>query len=319
MPAITDPNVLVGMFTSDDAAVYRITDDIAAVLTVDFFTPIVDDAYQYGRIAVTNALSDIYAMGATPVLALNLVAYPARTKPLDALEEILKGGADQASAAGVSIVGGHSIDDPEPKYGMCVMGVVNPNKIVTNAGAKVGDHLILTKPLGTGIIATAIKKDVSPPEVTARAIEVMTTLNRAAAEVMGRVGCSACTDVTGFGLLGHLHEMTAASGVGARVRFGDVPLIDGVRELLKQDMAPGGTYSNLEFMNTSDAVVWEDDLPEDYQLALCDAQTAGGLLISVSPDLAGQMIDELNAAGALCAADIGEVIPDLECRVRVTL
>jgi selenide,water dikinase len=319
MPAVTDPNVLVELSTADDAAVYRITDDIAAVLTVDFFTPLVDDAYEFGRIAVTNALSDVYAMGARPVIALNLVAYPARTRPLDVLEQILRGGADQAAAAGVSIVGGHSIDDPEPKYGLAVMGLVNPAEVLTNAGAKVGDRLIFTKPIGTGIIATAIKKGISPAEVTARTIEVMTTLNAAASEVMRRVGCHACTDVTGFGLLGHLHEITAASGVGARVRFRDVPLIDGVRELVKLDIAPGGTEANLEFLSTGGAVVWEDNLPEDYQLLLCDAQTAGGLLMSVAPDDSDRMIEELHVAGVSAAADIGEVIPDPECRVRVAL
>ena len=317
MPPITDPNVLVELSTSDDAAVYRVTDDIAAVLTVDFFTPIVDDAYEFGRIAATNALSDVYAMGARPLIALNLVAYPARTRPLDKLKEILRGGADQAAAAGVSIVGGHSIDDPEPKYGLCVMGLVNPREVLTNAGAQPGDRLILTKPLGTGIIATAIKKQASPADVTARAIEVMTTLNAAAADVIREIGCHACTDVTGFGLLGHLREMVAASCVGARVRLRDVPVIDGVKELLEQDMAPGGTEANLNFLSTTGAVVWEDDLSENCRLLLCDAQTAGGLLISVAPRNAGRMIERLRAAHVLAAADIGEITPDAECRVRV--
>lgn len=319
MPSITDPNVLVELSTSDDAAVYRITDEIAVVLTVDFFTPIVDDAYEFGRIAVTNALSDIYAMGARPVIALNVVAYPARTRPLDKLKDILRGGADQAAAAGVSIVGGHSIDDMEPKYGLVVMGLVNPAEVLTNAGARVGDRLILTKPIGTGIIATAIKKNASPEDVTARAIRVMTTLNGPASEAVREVGCSACTDVTGFGLLGHLREMTSASGVGARVGFGNVPLIDGVEELLRLDMAPGGTYANLEHLGATGAVVWEDDLPEDYRLALCDAQTAGGLLISVPADRASRLIDALISVGALAAADIGEIIPDPEYRIRVEM
>jgi selenide,water dikinase len=319
MPPVTDPNVLVELSTADDAAVYRITDEIAAVLTVDFFTPIVDDAYEFGRIAVTNALSDIYAMGARPVVALNLVAYPARTRPLDKLKEILRGGADQAAAAGVSIVGGHSIDDPEPKYGLAVMGLANPKEVLTNAGARVGDRLIITKPLGTGIIATAIKKQLSPADVTARAIEIMTTLNASAAGVMREVGCHACTDVTGFGLLGHLREMTSASRVGARVRFRDVPVIEGVKELLRLDMAPGGTEANLEFLSTTGAVIWDDDLPEDYQLLLCDAQTAGGLLMSVAPEDSARMIENLHSAGVTSAADIGEIIPDPDCRVRVIL
>lgn len=319
MPIITDPNVLVELSTSDDAAVYRVTDDIAAVLTVDFFTPVVDDPYDFGRIAVTNALSDVYAMGAKPLIALNLVAYPARTKPMEPLAEILKGGADQATKAGVSIVGGHSIDDPEPKYGMCVMGLVNPAKVVTNSGAKPGDRLILTKPIGTGIITTAIKHDAASPEVIARAIEVMTTLNAAAAEVMVKVGVNACTDVTGFGLLGHLHEMTVGSCTGARIRFSAVPLIEGVMDLLDQDMAPGGTERNLQHLESMNAVVWEDDILENYKLALADAQTAGGLLISVSPEKVEDMIAALSAADVLCAAEIGEIIPDSECRIRVII
>ena len=317
MPAITDPNVLVDLSTSDDAAVYRITDDIAAVLTADFFTPVVDDAYEFGRIAVTNALSDIYAMGAKPVLALNLVAYPAKTRPLDKLEQILRGGADQAAAAGVSIAGGHSIDDPEPKYGLAVMGLADPKQVLTNSGARVGDRLILTKPIGTGVITTAIKHGTASDEVTARAIEVMTELNGPASEAARSVGCHACTDVTGFGLLGHLREMTCASGVGARVRFRDVPLIEGVKQLLKLDEAPGGTYANLEFLGTEGAVIWEDKIPEDYQLTLCDAQTAGGLLISVDPDRSARMLDALKAADVLVAAEIGEITSDPECRITV--
>lgn len=318
MPPILDPNVLVELGTSDDAAVYRITDDIAAVLTVDFFTPIVDDAYEFGRIAVTNALSDVYAMGAKPVIALNLVAYPARTRPMDKLEDILRGGLDQARAAGVSIVGGHSIDDPEPKYGLVVMGSVNPNEVLRNVGAQVGDHLILTKPIGTGIIATAIKYEAAPPDVMAAAIRVMTTLNGPASEAVLSVGCNACTDVTGFGLLGHLHEMTAGSGVGARVRLKDVPVIEGTWELLEQEMAPGGTEANLRSLEASGSVLWEDDLSENARLLLCDAQTAGGLLISTPPENVGEMIDALRAADVLTAADIGEIITDPEGRVRVT-
>ena len=319
MPAITDPNVLVDLSTADDAAVYRISDDLAVVLTVDFFTPVVDDAYQFGRIAVTNALSDVYAMGGKPVIALNLVAYPARARPLDKLEEILRGGADQCAAAGVSIVGGHSIDDPEPKYGLAVMGLIDPKNVLTNAAARVGDRLVLTKPIGTGIITTAIKHGTAPPDVIERAIRVMTTLSGPAVEAALKVGCSACTDVTGFGLLGHLREMTSASGVGARVRFRDVPLIDGVKELLKMDEAPGGTYANLEFLCSSGAVIWDDELSEDYQLALADAQTAGGLLLSVAPDRVDDLIHALREAEVLMAAEIGEIVADPDCRVHVEI
>lgn len=307
----------MGLSTSDDAAVYRVSDDLAIVLTVDFFTPVVDDAYEFGRIAVTNALSDIYAMGAKPVLALNLVAYPSRTRPLDKLEEILRGGSDQAAAAGVSIAGGHSIDDPEPKYGLCVMGIVNPSRVLTNSGARVGDRLILTKPIGTGIVNTAIKHDTAPPEAIAESIRVMTMLNGPASEAALEVGCNACTDVTGFGLLGHLHEMAFGSGAGAIVRFHDVPLIQGVKELLALDEAPGGTYSNRDHLVSEGAVVWPEGLSEEDQLALCDAQTAGGLLISVAADRAEELLNALRTAGTLCAVEIGEIIDDPMCRIHV--
>ena len=306
----------MGLATSDDAAVYRVSADLAIVLTTDFFTPVVDDPYEFGRIAVTNALSDIYAMGARPVLALNIVAYPSRTRPLDMLEEILRGGADQAAAAGVSIAGGHSIDDPEPKYGLCVMGIVDPNKVLTNSGAKVGDKLFLTKPIGTGIITTAIKHDTAPTEAIADAIRSMTTLNGPASLAALEVGANACTDITGFGLLGHLHEMTTGSSVGARMRFGDVPLLTGVKELLALDEAPGGTYSNREHLNSESSVVWSPDLSEEDQLALCDAQTAGGLLLSVPADRAEAMISALQAAGTLAAAEIGEIVEDPQCRIQ---
>lgn len=317
MPLITDPNVLIGLSTSDDAAVYRISDEVAVVLTADFFTPVVDDPYQFGRIAVTNALSDIYAMGAKPVLALNLVAYPSRTHSLDVLEEILRGGADQAAAAGVSIAGGHSIDDPEPKYGLCVLGIVNPGAVLSNAGARVGDKLILTKPIGTGIITTAIKHDAAPAEVASEAIRVMTTLNAAAAEAVVKSGANACTDVTGFGLLGHLHEMVAASGVGAVVHIHDVPLIDGVRELLALDEAPGGTYTNRDHLNVEDAVAWGENVDEQDQLALCDAQTSGGLLISVPAGKSQALQHTLADAGVICAAEIGEIVSDKDCKIQV--
>lgn len=309
--------MLVELSTGDDAAVYRITDDIAAVLTVDFFTPIVDDPYEFGRIAVTNALSDIYAMGARPVAALNLVAYPARTRPIDKLQEILRGGADQASAAGVSIVGGHSIDDPEPKYGLAVMGLVNPAEVITNAGARPGDRLILTKPLGTGIISTAIKKQMAPADVTARAIQVMTALNETASKLMKRFQCSACTDVTGFGLIGHLHEVVTASKVGAVLYADKVPFIEGVVDLLALDMAPGGTEANLDFFTSSEAVVWNSDIDNNTRLILCDAQTAGGLLIAINAGNASKLVDELRLAGVAEAAEIGCIIEDSDCRIRV--
>jgi selenide,water dikinase len=317
MPLVSDPNVLVDLGTSDDAAVYRITDDIAVVLTLDFFTPIVDDPYEFGRIAATNAISDIYAMGGKPIVALNIVAYPGRTHALDKLELILKGGADQAAAAGVRIVGGHSIDDPEPKYGLCVMGLVNPKEVMANKGAKVGDKLILTKPIGVGIITTAIKHNAASDEVIARGTDVMTRFNGPASEVAKRIGCHACTDVTGFSLLGHLHEMTAASGVGARLSYSLVPLIEGIQGLLDEDMVPGGTYRNLDFLNQGCCLEWEGDLDERKQLTLADPQTSGGLLISVSPDKMDDMLNALHAADVSDAAVIGEIIPDSDCKIHI--
>jgi selenide, water dikinase len=317
MPPVIDNNVLVGLTTADDAAVYKVTEDIAVVLTVDYFTPIVDDPYDFGRVAACNALSDAYAMGAAPVIALNLVGFPTKTVPLTVLEEILRGGSDVASSAGVSVVGGHSIDDPEPKYGMVVLGFVNPGKILSNATAKAGDVLFLTKPLGTGIIATAIKNVVASPELIQRAVDLMTTLNRSASEVVQRIGVHSCTDVTGFGLLGHLHEMVTASGAGAVIDLPRVPIIEGVRELLAQNMAPGGTYRNLEFLENCGAVQWAPEITDEEKLLLCDAQTSGGLLISVPEDRADAMRQELAKTGVPCVARVGRVVEDPDHRILV--
>ena len=247
-------------------------------------------------------------MGAKPVLGLNLVAYPARTRALDKLEQILKGAADQAAKAGVSIVGGHSIDDLEPKYGMVAMGLVHPDKILTNASAKVGDHLILTKPIGLGIISTAIKRDAASESIITKAIEIMTTLNKAASEAAVEIGVNALTDVTGFGLLGHLNEMVTASKVGAKIKFSSVPIIDGVSELLEADMAPGGTYSNMNHMDNLKAVDWSSELAKNERLLLCDAQTSGGLLISVSAEKSEDLISKLHDNGVSMAIKIGEIV-----------
>jgi selenide, water dikinase len=317
MPPILDENVLVGLTTSDDAAVYRVSDELAIVLTVDYFTPLVDDAFDFGRIAAANALSDAYAMGAAPIIALNLIGFPAKTMPLDVMKEILRGGSEIAGKAGVSIVGGHSIDDPEPKYGMVVLGFVHPDKVMSNAAAKPGDVLFLTKPIGTGIIATAIKNEAAPPELITRAITAMTTLNKDAAEAMKRVGANSCTDVTGFGLLGHLHEMTWASGAGAIIDLPAIPTIEGVADLLDQDMAPGGTYRNLQFLEDCGVVEWDTGITQEQKLLLCDAQTSGGLLISVPRDRADLMQQELTAAGTLAAARIGRIVEDPNKTIRV--
>src|SRR5215207_9843505 len=261
LPRPTDPRVLVAADTADDAGVVQLTDDLAIVQTADFFTPIVDDPYAFGRIAATNALSDIYAMGGVPLSALNLVAYPLATLGPEVLSEILRGGADAVAAAGASIVGGHSIDDPEPKYGLAVTGTVHPDAILTNAGGAPGDALVLTKPLGAGTVATAIKRGLAGDAVVARAIEVMTTLNAGAARQARAAGAHALTDVTGFGLLGHLHELAEASGLAAQVDAAAVPAIDGVLDLLAGEQALAGGSRR----NRADAerfTTWADDVPE---------------------------------------------------------
>ena len=278
LPRPDDPNVLVGSDTADDAAAYRVADDLAILTTVDFFTPIVDDPFDFGRIAATNALSDIYAMGGEPLTALNLVAYSLEELGGDVLREILRGGQEAAAAAGVAIVGGHSIDDSEPKYGMAVTGRVHPDRLVRNSTARAGHDLYLTKPVGGGVASTAAKRGDS--SLMAEAIEVMTTLNRDAATLA--TGASAMTDVTGFGLLGHLHEMALASGVAAEIEAGAVPAIDGVLDLLRSDEPPiaGGTRRNREWVEPF--VDWAPGVPEELRWLVCDAMTSGGLLIAAA-------------------------------------
>ena len=281
LPEPTDPRVLVAAATADDAGVVKLSDDLALVQTVDFFTPIVDDPYAFGRIAATNALSDIYAMGAVPVSALNLVAYPLETLGPEVLAEILRGGADAVAAAGASVVGGHSIDDPEPKYGLAVTGTVHPDAVLTNAGGLPGDALVLTKPLGAGTVATAIKRGLADEGLVARAIDVMTTLNDRAAAAAREAGAHALTDVTGFGLLGHLHELAAASGLAAEVDAGAVPAIDGVLDLLEDEAAvSGGSRRNRTYAETF--TTFAADVPEPRRRLVADAMTSGGLLVALA-------------------------------------
>jgi selenide,water dikinase len=275
-----NPNVLVGFETADDAGVYKLRDDLAIVQTVDFFTPIVDDPYDFGRIAAANALSDVYAMGATPVSALNLVAFSLEELGGEVLASILRGGADVAAAAGVAIIGGHSIDDREPKYGLSVTGVVHPDKLVTNAGGRVGDVLVLTKPVGAGAVTTALKRGL-PAELSA-AISVMTLLNREASLAAVSAGVHALTDVTGFGLLGHLHELALASGVAAEVDASLVPAIDGVLELLSrsdEQAVAGGTRRNRAW--AEGFAVFSPAVPSARRWLVCDAMTSGGLLAAL--------------------------------------
>jgi selenide,water dikinase len=292
LPAVHDPRVLVGSRTSDDAAVVRLTDDVAIVQTVDFFTPIVDDPYAFGRIAATNALSDVYAMGGTPVSALNLVAFPLETLGGAVLAEILRGGADAVAAAGASIVGGHSIDDPEPKYGLAVTGIVHPDAVITNAGGRPGDELVLTKPLGAGTVATAIKRGLASDALIARGIEVMTRLNDRASSEAVAGGASAMTDVTGFGLLGHLHELAEASGCAAEIVAAELPAIEGVLELLGDDRAvAGGSRRNRD--DAERFTTWADSVTEPRRRLATDAMTSGGLLVAGAEGVDGVRIGRL--------------------------
>ena len=304
LPPMTDPNLLVGLDTGDDATVYRIGEDLAIIQTLDFFPPIVDDPFQFGEIAAANAISDIYAMGGRPIIALNIVGFPVDL-PKEILVDILKGGAAEA---GVLIVGGHTIDDEEPKYGLAVTGVIKPGHEVTNANARPGDVLVLTKPLGTGIITTAGKEGVAEPSLLNEAIEVMSILNRAASDAMVKVGVNACTDVTGYGLIGHLHSMIGASGVGARIRLDSVPILNGVWDLVKKGIIPGGTHRNLESVERQ--VDWHPTITEEAKILLCDAQTSGGLLISVPAERRDELVNELKANGVATIAVIGEVLDE---------
>jgi selenide,water dikinase len=299
-----DPNVLLGFESGDDAAIYRVSDEIALVLTVDFFPPIVDDPFQFGQIAVANALSDVYAKGGRPVTALNIAAFP-RGLPPEVLAKVLEGGQSKASEAEVSIVGGHTVDDPEPKYGLAVTGLIRPGEQVANSGAKPGDVLVLTKAIGTGIITTAGKAGTADEAVLASAVESMSALNRGASEAMLEVGVNSATDVTGFGLLGHLNTMLSASGVSASVSRGAVPVLPGAEELLERGIAPGGTHRNFEALARH--VEWAEGVSDLDRLLLCDAQTSGGLLISVPEERLRELQDALMAHGCKFAAVIGRV------------
>jgi selenide, water dikinase len=305
LPESSDPNVLVGFESADDAGVYRLRADLAIVQTVDFFTPIVDDPREFGRIAACNALSDIYAMGADPVCALNLVAYSIEELGSGVLAEILRGGAEIVTEAGAAIVGGHSIDDREPKYGLAVTGVVHPDALLTNAGGRAGDALVLTKPLGAGAVSTAVKRGLDAP--LGEAVEVMTTLNRDGSMAARQAGVHGMTDVTGFGLLGHLHELALASGLAAEVEAAAVPAIDGVLELLaRPDEAAvaGGTRRNRAHAEGSFA--WfAPEVPEPRRWLACDAMTSGGLLASLAPDAARPMPGSV--IGRLVAGEPGTI------------
>jgi len=307
---VEDPRALVGMETRDDAAVYRLDDAQAIVETVDFFTPVVDDPYWFGRIAAANAMSDIWAMGARPLFALNLVGWPVGTLPMEALGEVLRGGAESARLGGVPVLGGHSIDDPEPKYGMAVTGVVHPDRVLRNVGARPGDVLVLTKPLGSGILTTAIKRELATPAQVDRAVEVMSALNRVAGETLAASGAvHALTDVTGFGLLGHAWEMAEGSGVALRLRAEAIPVMEGVHDLAARDVVPGGSRANLRWVKPN--VRFSEALHPTTPIVLADAQTNGGLLAALDPARAGEVVAALRLAGvaAVVVGDVGRGEP----------
>jgi selenide,water dikinase len=304
LPPVADPNVLIGSSTADDAAIYRLSNDLALVLTTDFFTPIVDGARDFGQVAAANALSDVYAMGGKPLTALSIVGFP-EGLPATVLADILQGAADKATEAGIAIVGGHTIKSEEPIFGLAVVGTVRPDRVLANSGAQPGDVLVLTKPLGLGIISTAAKNGKDDAGAIADAIRVMTTLNRAAAETLAQFEVHALTDVTGFGLLGHLRNMTAASEVTARVWANQVPILPAARTYVAAGIAPGGTRANWRFL--ADWVEYEPDVTQEEQFLLCDAQTSGGLLAAIPESTSATVVQALTAAGTLAAAVVGRI------------
>ena len=305
LPFPTNRNVLVGTSNADDAGVYRLTDDLAAVLTVDFFTPIVDDPYWFGAIAAANSLSDVYAMGGKPVASLNVAMFPSSPEFLPILGEIMRGAIDKMSEAEVPIIGGHTVRDKEPKFGFAVMGLVHPDKILHNAGAREGDALVLTKPLGTGVISTGIKSGVCDPAAVDEFVRSMTLLNRKAAEIMVDVGVSTATDITGFGLIGHLHEVLSASRCRARLFSGRTPYFKEALRLAEKKAVPGGTIANMK--TYAPDVEWAKDVPEAEQILMNDAQTSGGLLIFVPGARKEALLAALGKEG-IPASHIGDIV-----------
>ncbi|AQQ53439.1 selenide, water dikinase SelD [Planococcus lenghuensis] len=311
---VDDPNLLVGLETADDAGVYKINEETALVQTLDFFTPIVDDPYMFGQIGAANALSDVYAMGGKPITVMNIVAFPINTLNSSILADILAGASDKVRESGAILVGGHSIDDEEPKFGLSVTGTIHPDRIRSNAAAKPGDKLILTKPIGVGILTTAIKNGSIDDDSLQEVMQVMATLNKTAAETMENYNVNACTDVTGFGLLGHTLEIAKGSGVGITITNDAVPVLSRAREYAEQDIIPGGTKKNLKWL--AGDVDYADDISELDRLVLCDAVTSGGLLISVPAEEADALQNDLLAKGVQSAI-IGETTGDNAGRIQV--
>jgi len=299
----------------DDAGVYRLTDDLAIIQTIDFFTPIVDDPYTFGQIAVANALSDVYAMGGKPITAMNIVCFPVESLDISVLQKILTGGVDKLSEAGVPLLGGHSIDDPELKYGLSVTGTVHPKKLVANSGAEPGDQIILTKPLGTGIINTALKAGVAPQETIDKVTRYMAMLNDKASELMQEVGVHACTDITGFGLIGHSIQLARNSHAGIDYSISAMPIFHEADDFAERGLIPGGLSRNKDFYSAS--VTISDEVPASLQDVLFDPQTSGGLLIFITPDKAELLLGKLHGAGIEEAAIIGEVVDQPEGLINV--
>jgi selenide,water dikinase len=305
LPLPKDPNILVDIETHDDAGVYKVNDDLALVLTTDFFPPVCSDPYEFGQIAAANSISDVYAMGGDPVLALNIMMFPSAKLPMEAYAEIMKGGFDKATEAGVRIIGGHTIDDFPPKYGLAVVGYIHPQKIITNAGARPGDFLIITKPVGTGIVMAAQRLGMADNADIDEAKRLMKLLNKSGAETMKRYYVKGATDVTGFGLAGHALKMARASNVSMKISMKQVPLIGKTYKLLDDGCIPGASFRNLEYAEPD--THFDDGLDYNLKMIAFDAQTSGGLLMSVDPDMVEKVISGLHEAGLLSAAIIGSV------------
>jgi selenide, water dikinase len=301
-----DANILAGVAGSEDAGVYRLSDELALVQTVDFFTPIVDDPRIFGRVAAANSLSDVYAMGGRPITAMNVVCFPSKKLGIAVLRGILEGGLDILKQAGVALVGGHSVDDDEPKYGLSVSGLIHPDRIMTNSGLKPGDRLVLTKAVGTGVIATASKADLASPESTEAMVRSMCALNKEASEVAVRAGVRACTDITGFGLAGHLVEMARASGCRIRIRARSVPILSGALEAASMGMVPAGAYGNRTFF--ASWITMDESVPTAIADLMFDPQTSGGLVLAIPPAQADAFVHALQAEVGESVAEIGEVL-----------
>jgi selenide, water dikinase len=311
----TDENVIVGLERADDAGVYKISDDLALIQTVDFFTPIVDDPYWFGQIAAANALSDVYAMGGTPKTAMNLVAFPVKQMDLSVLRQIIQGGLDKLTEAEVVLIGGHSIEDKELKYGLSITGFVHPARVITKKNLRPGDRMVLTKPLGTGIVNTAIKAGMASADLTDQETRLMASLNRDAARIMSNFNINACTDVTGFGLIGHIAEMVCGSNMSVRIFSEQVPVIPEALEFASMGLIPAGAYKNREFRESM--IDFAETVARSRQDVLVDPQTSGGLLITVDRVQADALVKALQDSGISDTAEIGEVLKDPEEKIWV--